>query len=192
MLYGGYRRQVWHANAAHLCRSISGRRQSERIVPDRLASVDRAPRARTSVPGGPCLARGFWIIRWEQRAPRLFVYLALERQVAAHRPCSCDGGARTDGIEETGQIRECGERRVGGQYPRCALQPSPRGHIDDRILVSHDVVAPRQVLLKHAIVPLDFPPVPVDRIGNLLGRGVLEMNRLAGEGAESRADKEQP
>src|SRR5476649_1708231 len=131
MLYGGYRRQVWHANAAHLCRSISGRRQSERIVPDRLASVDRAPRARTSVPGGPCLARGLRIIRWEQRAPRLFVHLALERKVAAYRSRSGDGGAGTNGVEETAKIRECGKRRVGGQHPRCALEPSPRGHIDD-------------------------------------------------------------
>ncbi len=63
--HGGYRLQVRHAKRGAIpCAVLTaddevqtkGRRQSERIVPDRLASVDRAPRAKAFGPKRPSLS----------------------------------------------------------------------------------------------------------------------------------------
>ena len=84
------------------------------------------------------------------------------------------------------RIGFAGEDEVG------ALYPAPAGHVDDRILSSDDMVAPRKMLVQHAIVPLDLATIAIDRIGNLFRRGALKMHRLAGERTDACRDEEKP
>src|ERR1700677_4180770 len=48
------------------------------------------------------------------------------------------------------------------------------------------------MLVQNAIVPFDFASIPIDGVGKLFRGGMLEMHRLAREGAETRGDEQQP
>ena len=76
-------------------------------------------------------------------------------------------------------------------YPADAAQP-PERHVGNRIAIANEVADLTQALVQHRVMSRHFPGVPVDRIGDRLGRVVHEVNCLAREWRQAGRHQLQP
>ena len=77
-------------------------------------------------------------------------------------------------------------------HTRGAIDPTPCGHVDDRVVGPDDAVAAGELTVEYAIVALRFAAISVDGLVEAVRGRKLEMHCLSREGPEACSEEEKP